>query len=113
MNAPVTQAQELAILAAQGAHIREQITTTITQSVRKVPASTLCVPYVTLKNGVDTIAHSALVDAIYEHAGETKPLAALMAVFEKSDCPLVAAFRQAIAESYCEAWADDVAQMAL
>ena len=49
-----------------------------------------------------------MVDIIADYGTDTKPMDAFIAMFEKSDCPLVQAYREALARQYAESWADDV-----
>lgn len=51
--------------------------------------------------GTDTISHTK---------GIKSPMDALLDVIAKSDCPLVQAYRVALAERYADAWAEDVVE---
>ena len=88
---------------------RNLIIETITKTVRKVDHSALSVPYVKNNaNGTCAVGAYKMVEVVTDYGTEPKPLQALMAVLEGSDCPLVAAWRAAMAESYADANADEV-----
>ena len=88
---------------------RDLIIETITKTVRKVSHKVLSVPYVkNNSNGSTSIAAYQLVEVVTDYGTEPKPLQALMAVLEGSDCPLVAKWREAMAERYADANADEV-----
>lgn len=88
---------------------RDLIVETITKTVRKVSHKALSVPYVKNNaNGTTAIAAYQMVEVVTDYGTEPKPLQALMAVLEGSNCPLVAKWRTAMAESYANANADDV-----
>ena len=81
----------------------------ITQSVRKTDYRALSVPYVKNEsNGSARIDSYPLVEVITDYGTDKGPLAALIAVIENSDCPLVAAYRMALAERYSDANADEL-----
>ena len=88
---------------------RRLIIETITKTVRKVDHRALSVPYVKNNaNGTCAVGAYKMVEVVTDYGTEPKPLQALMAVLEGSDCPLVAAWRAAMAESYADANADEV-----
>jgi hypothetical protein len=82
----------------------------LTETVRKVPAKNLSLPYVSYRNvpHFGSIESYPLTEVIEDYMGYDKPMEALMAVFEKSDCPLVAKLREAIAERFADANADEL-----
>lgn len=88
---------------------RDLIIETITKTVRKVSHKALSVPYVKNNaNGTTAIAAYPMVEVVTDYGTESKPLQALMAVLEGSDCPLVAKWREAMADRFADANADEV-----
>ena len=88
---------------------RKLIAQTITETVRSIDHRALSLPYVkNLPNGGQVIDAYQMLNVVQDYGTDPKPLAALLAVLEKSDCPLVAAYRMALAERYADAWADEV-----
>ena len=89
--------------------VRDEIIETLTATIRKVPHAKLCVPFVSYR-GTDygILRQSPIDEVVTDHCADTEPLAALMAVLERSDCPLVAAYRKALATAYADAWANAV-----
>ena len=88
---------------------RDLITETITKTVRKVDHRALSVPYVKNNaNGTCAVGAYKMVEVVTDYGTEPKPLQALMAVLEDSDCPLVAKWREAMAERFADANADEV-----
>ena len=88
---------------------RNLIIETITKTVRKVDHRALSVPYVKNNaNGSSVVAAYKMVEVVTDYGTEPKPLQALMAVLEGSDCQLVAKWREAMAERYADANADEV-----
>ncbi len=89
--------------------VQDEIIETLTQTIRTVPASKLGLPYVKSESGYRTkLALYPITEVLSDYGTDKKPLEMLLAVLEKSDCPLVAAYRLALAERYADAWADDV-----
>ena len=88
---------------------RNLIIETITKTVRKVDHRALSVPYVKNNaNGSSVVAAYRMVEVVTDYGTEPTPLQALMAVLEGSDCPLVAKWREAMAERFADANADEV-----
>ena len=88
---------------------RNLIIETITKTVRKVDHRALSVPYVKNNaNNTAAVAAYKMVEVVTDYGTEPKPLQALMAVLEGSDCPLVAKWREAMAERFADANADEV-----
>ena len=115
MNAPVTSRELNSFYGVEKTYtIRNLIIETITKTVRKVDHRVLSVPYVK-NNSIGTQAIDAyqLLEVVKDYGTEPKPLQALMAVLEGSDCPLVAKWREAMAERYADANADEVAGVML
>lgn len=96
-------------------HIHDEIVEVLTETVRTVSASKLGLPYVKMdKVGDDYVAKLSmypLSEVVTDYGTDPKPLAALLAVIEKSDCPHVAAFRLALAERYADSNADEVEEL--
>lgn len=85
------------------------IVETITKTVRTVDHRALSVPYVKNNaNGSQSIDAYQLLEVVKDYGTEPKPLQALMAVLAGSDCPLVAAWREAMALRFADANADEV-----
>ena len=91
--------------------VADLIVDTITKTVRTVPYQVLSVPYVKHTATSASIASYPLVEVFSDYGTEPKLMAALMAVIEKSDCPLVAAYRLAVAERFAEANAEEVEEL--
>lgn len=91
--------------------IRDGMIEVITKTVRDVPSINLSLPYVKYDPNFAKVATMPFAEVVTEYGTDPKPLAALLAVIEKSDCPLVEAFRQALAERYADAWANDVREV--
>ena len=109
MNAPVTNAELEQFYGTDMPHrVRDEIVETITKTVRKVSHKALGVPYIRTIDGRGRVVLSPLEEVTTNYGVYGKSLAALMAVIEKSDCPLVAAYRAALANDYADAWAEEV-----
>ena len=88
---------------------RRLIIETITKTVRKVDHRALSVPYVKNNaNGSSVVAAYKMVEVVTDYGTEPKPLQALLDVLCGSDCPLVAKWREAMAERFADANADEV-----
>lgn len=88
--------------------VRSEIIESLTRTVCIAPIANIGLPYVKETSFGPRLAMYALTEVITDYGTEKKPLAALMTVLAKSTCPLVAAYRRAIADSYADAWADEV-----
>ena len=89
--------------------VRDEIIETLTQSIRKVGHASLSVPFVKFRSTDSCyLSQYPLVEVVRDYSSNTGPEAALMAIMERSDCPLVAAYREALATAYADSWADDV-----
>jgi hypothetical protein len=84
-----------------------------TVTVRKVTHKHLAVPYVSYRCEMPTgrIDTNPLAEVVADVCSSGKPLDALMAVMEKSDCPLVAAWREAMAADYIYRNASDIGEL--
>jgi hypothetical protein len=89
--------------------VHDQIIETLTETVRTVNYKALSLPYVTYRRvSGGEIAAYPLIEVVADYGSEPKCMDALMEMFTKSDCPLVAAWRMAIAKRFAESHADDV-----
>lgn len=92
----------------------DDYTKVLTQDVRKVSIKNLSLDYIkTVHDKANDVYRSVVgkypvTEVIEDYLGYDKPLEALMAVFEKSDCPLVAAFRVALAEEFARHNAEEL-----
>lgn len=89
-------------------HYSQEIRDTLTKQIRNT--TKLCLPYA--KPEGFGIAYQKIEDVVTDQISFGKPLAALMTVLEKSDCPYVAALREAIAADYIRMNADRIAEAA-
>lgn len=114
MNA-VTDKELDAFYGVEKTHdTRDLIVQTITKTVRKVDHRVLSVPYVkNNSNGTCAIAAYQLLEVVKDYGTDPKPLQALMAVLEGSDCQLVAKWREAMAEHFADVNADEVDEVML
>ncbi len=96
-------------IAASEDYYRELITETITKSVRKVSVLQLQLPAVDRRG---CIIAKSFIDELVDAVSSGVPLHALVIVFEKSDCPYVAALREAFAKEYSDYHAEYLAQSA-
>jgi hypothetical protein len=93
-------------------HASEEIRETFTKTVRLVPHTRLSVPIVSRRDSYTArIKVLSLAEAVHDTCTSGKPLDALMAVMEKSDCPLVAAWREAMAADYIYRNASDIGEL--
>ena len=83
-----------------------------TKTVRTVTHKHLSVPYVSYRHtATGRIDTNPLAEVVADVCSSGKPLDALMAVMEKSDCPLVAAWREAMAADYIYRNASDIGEI--
>lgn len=88
---------------------RDLIVETITKTVRTVDHRVLSVPYVKhCTNGVVRVAGLPIAEVVTEYGTDPKPHQALIAVLAGSDCPLVAKWREAMAQAFADSNADEV-----
>lgn len=88
---------------------RDLIVSTITKTVRTVDHRALSVPYVKhCTNGIVKVANYPMDDVVTDYGTDPNPHKALMAVLAGSDCPLVAKWREAMAQAFADANADEV-----
>lgn len=98
--------RESELIAREERAVREEIMDTLTKQIRT--ATNLTVPVVMFTKPL--ISQVAIADVIKDEIGYGKPFNALMQALQNSDCPLVAEIRKAIAESYADGNALDIAQ---
>ena len=83
-----------------------------TKTVRKVSSKHLAVPFVSYRTSpTGRIDTHQLDEAVADICSSGKPLEALMKVMEASDCPLVAAWREAMAVDYSYRNAADIGEL--
>ena len=83
-----------------------------TKTVRKVSSKHLAVPFVSYRTSpTGRIDTHQLDEAVADICSSGKPLEALMKVMEASDCPLVAAWREAMAVDYSRRNASDIGEI--
>lgn len=83
-----------------------------TKTVRKVSSKHLAVPFVSYRTSpTGRIDTHQLDEAVADVCSSGKPLDALMKVMEASDCPLVAAWREAMAVDYAYRNASDIGEL--
>jgi hypothetical protein len=93
-------------------HAAAEIRELFTKTVRKVTHKYLAVPFVRYGfNGAARIETTSLAEAVVDICTNGEPLDALMAVLEKSDCPLVAAWREAMAADYIYRNSSDIGEL--
>lgn len=92
-------------LEAETTRIGNEIHDTLTKHIRVTTNLTL--PSITRDNKVSEIPAS---EVISDEIGFGKPFEALMVALQKSDCLHVAALREAIAQSYINSHAADIAE---
>ena len=96
--------------------VRDSIIETLTETIRTVSIDKLGLPYikhtsVTPSTGGGYTSHLAMYpvsEVLNDYGTDKGPLKALLAVLAGSDCALVQTYREALAERYADAWADDV-----
>ena len=94
----------------QAAMYREIITETLTKTIHTVKyPGTLSLP--ATKGG--KVLYEPLYTVVSDYVTYSEPLKMLMEVLADSDCPLVAKLRQALADNYSDANADDLAEASL
>lgn len=83
-----------------------------TKTVRKVQHQHLAAPFVRYGfNGAARVETMPLSEAVADICTNGKPLEALMQVMAQSDCPLVAAWREAMAADYSHRNASDIGEL--
>ena len=97
-------------LADAEREVKAQITEVLTKLIRTTSHKFLSIPYVTYKGQAVRIGMYPVSEVIVDEVSSGKPLDALMAVMERSDCPLVAELRQVIADRYIYMHADELAE---
>ena len=88
--------------------IEDEMRAILTKTIRKIPAKSLVLDCITYRGGIAKLSTYAALEVVTDYGTERAPLAALATVLEQSDCPLVAAYRESLAETYIRANADAV-----
>lgn len=89
-----------------------EIKALFTKTVRKVSSKHLAAPFVRHgSSGSARIDTTPLSEAVADTCTNGAPLEALMKVMEASDCPLVAAWREAMAVDYSYRNASDIGEI--
>lgn len=96
--------------------VRDNMVEVLTKTIRTVPISQLGLEYIkntrvpasTGGGYTSSISMYPISEVVTDYGTDKGPLQALLTVLAGSDCPLVAKYRQALAERYADAWADDV-----
>jgi hypothetical protein len=83
-------------------HAAAEIRELLTVTVRKVNPKRLSLPLPLERSGGVVIASLEMDEAIKDAMTYGKPLDALLSVFANSECPLVAALREAVAADYID-----------
>lgn len=83
-------------------HAAKEIRELLTVTVRKVSPKHLSLPLPLWRNDRLVIASMEMGEAIADTLTNGKPLDALLAVFANSECPHVAALREAVAADYTD-----------
>lgn len=83
-------------------HAAAEIRELLTVTVRKVYPKRLSLPLPLYRNGGLVITALDMSEAIADTLTSGKPLDALLSVFANSECPLVAALREAVAADYID-----------
>lgn len=99
---------EAEALEREQVRIGNEIRDVLTKHIRITPNLTL--PSVSRDNKVSELP---VCEVISDEIGYGKPFEALMLVLQKSDCLHVAALREAIAQSYINSNAADIAEVSL
>lgn len=92
----------------------DEIIEKLTKTVLTVPAKSLSLDYVKTVHDKEldvyrtVIAQYPATEVLEDYLGYEEPLQALIAVFEKSTCPLVAEFRMKLAERFAYLNADEL-----
>lgn len=89
--------------------VRDSYFELLTETIRKVPAKNLALEFVSYRhNGSGSVDQYPVTEIVVDYGTDSKPLEALLAVLEKSDCPLVQKYREAIAERFADSNADEM-----
>ena len=80
----------------------------LTQTIKEVSPAVLAVEYVSYASGLPKIGLYSVKDVFIDYGTEPKPIKAFIDVLQNSDCPLVAAYREAVATRFIDANADEL-----
>jgi len=91
--------------------VKEEMTDVLTTDIRKTPISKLGLQWVSnARFGSVKLSMYPLTEVISDYGVDGKAFDALLEVLAKSDCPLVAEYRKAIAAQFIEQNAAEVAE---
>lgn len=92
--------------------VRDNMIEALTVTIRTVPVEQIGLQYVTYQGSIGTatakLSAYPVSEVVTDYGTDKGPLQALLAVLAGSDCPLVAKYREALAERYVDANADEV-----
>jgi orotidine-5'-phosphate decarboxylase len=92
--------------------VTNEMTAVITKDVRTTDYTKLGLQYVTSNGfGGFKVAMYPLAEVVSDYGTDKGPFEALMTVMAKSDCPLVQAWRLALAERFVDSHAIEVAEL--
>lgn len=94
-------------------HAAAEIRELLTVTVRKVSPKRLSLPLPLVRNGGLIVTALDMSEAIADTLTNGKPLEALLAVFANSECPHVAALREAVAADYIDRNAAEIGNAVL
>ena len=86
----------------------DQMREVLTKIIRTAPIEVLAVEYVSYAAGIPSIGIYSVKDVFIDFGTETGPLKAMLAVLQNSACPLVAAYREAVAARFIDSNAEEV-----
>ncbi len=81
-------------------HAAAEIRELLTKTVRLIDPKRLSLPFPADRNGTTIVSTIGMDEAIKDALTYGAPLEAFLKVYAKSDCPLVAALREAVAVDY-------------
>lgn len=92
--------------------VRDNMIEALTVTIRTVPVEQIGLQYATYQgtfgSATPKLAAYPVAEIVNDYGTDKGPLQALLAVLAGSDCPLVAKYREALAERYVDANANDV-----
>ena len=99
-------------------YTKQEMIEVLTIDIRTTDINKLGLRYVKHTNSDTQIAMYPVTEVLTDYGTDTishvkgikSPMDALLDVITKSDCPLVQAYRVALAERYADAWAEDVVE---
>jgi hypothetical protein len=92
--------------------VRDNMIEALTVTIRTVPIEQIGLQYVTYQgtfgSGTSKLGAYPVAEVVTDYGTDKGPLQALLAVLAGSDCPLVAKYREALAQRYADSNADSV-----